>query len=177
MSNNIIDKFKTNLSLNTFIARKCMGYNHNELVKKSGLTRPVLSGIENAAINPTLETLIKLSVSLNIGLERLFLNQQGFEKIRNLLKLEFEKSKLHNYGIIIPDKHWRNLLKLSTKKQRSNYRHVIESIDEIVEYNYPGIDITLKKKMIYIATLGFIYQEDGFQFGIEFGIWLATHLF
>ena len=177
MDSNYIEEIKNNLALNAYIARKCLGYNHNELASISGLTRPVLSGIENAAVNPTLETLIKLSVSLDLDLDLLFLSRQRFDKYMELMKFEFDTAKLNVYEIVISEENWKKLLKLSVNKEKSTYRHVIKCISETVKFNFPEIDQNLKNRMVYTGTLGFIYQQDGFKLGVEFGIWLAGHLF
>ena len=56
----------------------------------SGITRPVISGIENARINTTLDTINKLTRVLGINFEMLILGKKGFDKLYKLLKSQFE---------------------------------------------------------------------------------------
>ena len=77
---------KNILARNTLIARRCAGMNHHELVEISGITRPILSGIENATINPTLETILKVSESLEIEIDLLFINKNRFNRFQKILK-------------------------------------------------------------------------------------------
>jgi transcriptional regulator with XRE-family HTH domain len=151
--------------------------NHLELVEISGITRPILSGIENATINPTLETILKVSESLEIEIDLLFINKNRFNSIQKMLKNEYEKAKFDHYELIISEQLWKKLLKLSELKNRRNYRRVIECINEIVNFNYPDHNTIIKKKMIYLATLGYLFQDDGFLSGMQFGIWFAINQF
>lgn len=174
---NYITQEKNILARNTLIARRCSGLNHIELVKISGITRPILSGIENATINPTLETLLKVSESLGIEIDLLFISKNRFNNMQKMLKTEYEKAKFDYFELIIPDNLWKKLLKLSELKSRKNYRRVIEYISEIVNFNFPDHDAAIRKKMIYLAAVGYLFQDDGFMNGMEFGIWFAINRF
>jgi transcriptional regulator with XRE-family HTH domain len=171
-----LDRAKGNLARNTLLARKCSRLNHEELVEICGITRPILSGIENESINPTLDSILKVSKSLEIEVDLLFIDEERFQGLQGLLKNEFDKAKFEHFEILITEKVWKRLLKLSELKIRRNYGRITDCIWEIVNYNFPDIAINKKKKMIYLAALGFLFQEDGFKQGMEFGLWLALKL-
>ena len=164
------------LARNILIARKCSGLNHKELVEISGITRPILSGIENESINPTLHTVLKVSKSLQIEIDLLLIDEDRFKKWQNLLKTEYDKAKFDQFELIITENLWKRLLEISEMKHRKSFRKIANYIREIVNFNFPDHDYILKKRMIFLAFLGFLFQEDGFMSGIEFGIWLALKL-
>jgi len=168
---------KEDLARNFFVARKCRALNHGKLMELSGFTRPVFSGIENSAVNPTFETLGKLANILGIDLDLLLISKSRFEKLQNLLRSEFERNKMIQFEMVFSESLWRRLMSLSENKIKNNYRKIIDCNHEVVNFNFPDLSYNSKNVMVYCATLGFIFQENGFKEGIEFGIWIAAKLY
>lgn len=175
--NDLYDQnLKMELARNIFIIRKALGYNHFDLVKLSGLTRPVLSSIENASGNPTLDTLLKLSNSLKIDVKFLLMTIMEFESLKGLLKESFQKGNKAEDYFIIPEKTWGELLRLSGTEIKSEQGRIAIICKNLVDLNLPGLDSFNRNKIILLSSLGVIFQKDGFQFGLEFGAWLGKRL-
>jgi len=64
--------YKSKLSKNIKRYRKQMGFAQEKLALESGVDRTFVSKIEREIGNPSLEILIRLSVTLKIGLTDLF---------------------------------------------------------------------------------------------------------
>lgn len=164
---------KMELARNMFIVRKALGYNHFDLVKLSGLTRPVLSSIENASGNPTLDTLLKLSDSMEIDVKFLLMTKMEFESLKGLLKESFQKENRAEDHFIIPEKIWGELLRLSGTEIKLEQGRIAIICKDLVEINLPGLNSFNRNKITLFASLGVIFQQDGFQLGLEFGAWLG----
>ena len=172
-----IKNIKTALSENLFIARKCADLNHERLVDVSGVTRPVISGIENGYANPTLDTLCKLAECLGINIDLLLLSKMKFELLLNLFRNEFNRSKLSGYEILIPEEIWKNLMVYSAKKEKKDYARIAKNCRSLIMLNFPDMSSDSLNRAVYLSVQGYLFQNDGFVNGIEFGIWLSMKLF
>ena len=165
---------KVDIGRNLLIIRKAQKISHSELVGITGLTRPILSTIENASANPTLETLLKLSSALNISNDMLFMSKDKFEQLKFLLKDLFGREKTNQFEYYIPPRSWKMLMQYSGDETKKNCSRVAKICAEIVHQNN-GKSGT-QNNMILGATLGVIFQDDGFKYGLEFGAWLGNKL-
>ncbi|MCB0731327.1 MAG: helix-turn-helix transcriptional regulator [Ignavibacteriae bacterium] len=170
-----MQNFKKDIGRNLLIVRKAQNVSHLELVKQSGLTRPIISTIENGSANPTFESLIKLSSSLNVNLEMLLLSKTKFEILKKELFSCFEKDSNSTSNLIIPEKYWKNLLLMSGDETAKNAVKVSKIIFEILKLN--NIESRFIGNIILGATLGVIFQKDGFEKGLNFGIWLGEKIY
>lgn len=59
-------------NFNLIVARKSAGYNQTQLAELCGTTQNTISSIENGVYNPSLKLAFRLSVALNIPIEKLF---------------------------------------------------------------------------------------------------------
>ncbi len=166
---------KENISRNIFLIRKALGLSHNKLCELTGLTRPILSSIENLSGNPTIETLSKISVALNISTDMLHMSRAKFLKLKSLLKSSYEIEKQHEIGFLVPEKYWKLLIKYSGSENRSNKNKVAKISYEILNLNYDILSDEFNN-MVLGASLGIIFQKDGFKEGLEFGAWLGKNL-
>lgn len=176
---NTEDKFnatKEDIARNVFLARKVCGYNHIELVEICGITRPILSGIENSSANPTLNSLIKLCSSLNLSLDMLIISRPKFEKCMQLLKNPFEKERLDEFDLLISQRSWKLLMKFSGDESKKHSGKVAKICSEIILHNFTDLESKYFANMTLGATLGVIFQKDGFKYGLEFGAWLGRKL-
>ena len=167
---------KFELGRNLFVLRKAYGFNHFRLVKLTGLTRPILSTIENASGNPTLDTLLKLSKTLEIDLNFLLFTKREFESYQVILKETFLKENSDENHFIIHEKTWRELLRLSGTEKKTEQGRIAIICKELIDQNLPELSSANRSKVILLSVLGVIFQQDGFQFGLEFGAWLAQKL-
>lgn len=168
---------KIEVSRNLYLARICNNFNQIDLVNKSGLTRPIISGIENGIANPTLDTILKLSNTLNINIESLFLSEKKYFKLKKLLRSEFEKSKRTGFELYIPDDIWKKLMKFSNDIHKNNYKNIAGLCNQVIKLNFQSTQDNVLIQITFNSTLGVIFQKDGFLFGIEFGAWLGRELY
>jgi transcriptional regulator with XRE-family HTH domain len=173
-STNNADLIKEDIGRNIYIVRKALGFNHHKLVEISGLTRPIISSIENASANPTFDSLLRLCNSLEISIDLLFMSKSKFEESISLLKGVFEKERGGKYEFIIPEKIWKSLLIISNDVSKKNYGKIAVFCSELITKNFNEIHLPVKNNMILSSSLGVIFQEDGFRFGLEFGAWLGS---
>lgn len=166
---------KNELGRNFYIMRKALGYSHFDIVNRTGLTRPILSSIENASGNPTFDTLLKLSNSLEISIKVLLFTKSEFESLKVLLKDSFTKENNNVNRFIIDEKIWRELLQLSGTKKKSEQGRIAVICKNLIDQNLPELDSEIRNKVILFSILGVIFQKDGFQFGLEFGVWLGQN--
>ena len=165
------------IAKNFVIARKCSGLSHLDLVNLSGITRPVISGIENARINTTLDTINKLTRVLGINFEMLILGKKGFDKLYKLLKSQFELEFKGEREIYYPDEIWKSLVRLSGNIDKKNYKKIAALCRKLINLNFPSFSLETKNRMLYSGVQGIIFQEEGFKQGFEFGLWLYIRLF
>ncbi len=170
-----LNSTKDNISRNIFLIRKALGINHEMLCKLTGLTRPILSSLENSTGNPTIETLIKISTALNISVEMLFMSKSKFIELKLLLRPVYEIQKQHEIELFIPDQYWKSLLKISGSDEKNIQAKIAKICNEILRLNY---DVKTDKfnNMLLGAVLGIVYQNDGFENGLLFGAWLGEKL-
>jgi len=167
---------KKEIARNLFIARVCNNINHVKLVEKSGLTRPIISGIENGSGNPTLDTVLKLANTLNLSLEALFLSERKFLELQSLLNSKFKEEKINGFEIYIPKKQWNQLLIVSNENNKKNSKKIIKLCNQVLKLNFNKADEVELLHMVYYSTLGILFQNDGFLRGFEFGAWLGSKL-
>jgi transcriptional regulator with XRE-family HTH domain len=170
-----IAETKFDIGRNLQIVRKSLRLSHNELVALTGLTRPILSTIENASANPTLETLVKISSALNISNDMLIMSKIKFEILQKNLKSVFEKERNELFDFHILPKSWNNLMQFSGNDSKANCSKVAKICFEIINQNSTNFSES-QNNMVLGATLGIIFQEDGFKHGLEFGAWLGDKL-
>ncbi len=179
ITNEIMDSnfnvIKSELGRNLFIARKALGLSHIELVKSTGLTRPVISTIENGNSNPTFSSIIKLSTFLCISNEMLTLTEKKFKTLQRLLRQSFANYMLNETELYIPKKDWNSLLKYSDVESRRDIGKIAQICKNIITINYPNEERYLYQNIILGAALGVIYQSDGFNAGLNFGAWLGKN--
>lgn len=166
---------KNNLSRNIFLIRKALGINHEKLCEFTGLTRPILSSIENSTGNPTLETITKISSALNISIDLLFMSKSKFFELKSLLKSSYEIKKLNEIDFLIPEQYWKLLLKISGSEDKNTQTKIAKICFEVLRLNY-DFKAHEFNNIILGASLGVIFQKDGFNEGLEFGAWLGEHL-
>jgi transcriptional regulator with XRE-family HTH domain len=166
---------KEDLARNIYISRKALQLNHEKLVELTGITRPILSGIENKSANPTLDSLLKLQNSLKISFDMMFISEAKFKELKELLKLQFETKSLE-YEVLISEESWKTLIKYSGSSEKQNLNKVAKICGEIVRINFGHINVDLLPNMMLGASLGVIFQQDGFKSGLEFGAWLGNQL-
>jgi transcriptional regulator with XRE-family HTH domain len=171
----ILDSTKNNLSRNIFLIRKGLDINHENLCALTGLTRPILSSIENSSGNPTIETLIKISTALNISVEMLFMSKLKFNELKLLLKSSYEINKQNEIGFLIPGQYWKLLLKNSGSEDKNTQAKIAKICYEILRLNY-DVEADEFNNMLLGAILGVVYQNDGFENGLRFGTWLGDKL-
>ncbi|MCB9210903.1 MAG: helix-turn-helix transcriptional regulator [Ignavibacteriales bacterium] len=177
MDNNNYAKFeliKNDIALSVYLARKSLGYNHFDLVKITGLTRPVISTIEKGSANPTIDSLLKLKAALKISDELLFFNEQKFIFYKSLLKPNYENYILNNSKLHIPQKYWKQLLKTSNEITKANYGKIVKICRNIVETNLTSTNEYLIQNATITAALGVIFQKDGFEDNLNFGFWFGS---
>jgi len=171
-----ITGLKSDIGRNLLIVRKSLKLSHTELVGVTGLTRPILSTIENATANPTLETLVKLSSALNISNDMLIMSKIRFVGLKTIMKSVFEREKQQLFDFLIPHKSWKILMEYSGDETKKNCSRVAKICSGIIDQNFNEILIDSRSNMILGASLGVIFQEDGFKHGLEFGAWLGSKL-
>lgn len=169
-------QIKSDLGRNLFILRKALGYNHFDLVKLTGLTRPILSNIENSVGNPTFDSLLKISNSLKTDINFLLISQYKYESLQTILKDNFLQQHKDEDKFIISDKTWRKLLDLSGSEQKNEQGKIAMLCKEVIDQNINDWSNINRSNIILLASLGVIFQKDGFQFGLEFGAWLGKNL-
>lgn len=178
-TNEIMDSnlnvIKGELGRNLFIARKAFGLSHIELVKSTGLTRPVISTIENGTSNATLGSILKLSTFLCISNDMLTLTEKKFKTLQRLLRQSFTNYMLSETELYVPKKEWNNLLKYSEVESRRDIGKIAHICKNIITINYPNEEKSAYQNMILGAALGVIYQSDGFNTGLNFGTWLGKN--
>lgn len=170
------NEIKSDIGRNQLIVRKAMGISHIELVSITGLTRPILSKIENSTANPTLDTLIKLSKALNISYDILIMSKTKFELLKDISKIVYEQEKEEMFDFLLSDKTWKILMEYSGDETKKNCTKVAKICAQIITQNITPDFIDQKNSMILGATLGVIFQKDGFKTGLEFGAWLGSKL-
>lgn len=170
-----LSTIKSELGRNLFIARKALGLSHVEVVNLTGLTRPVISTIENGTSNPTFGSIIKLSTFLGISNEMLTLTEKQFKSLQILLRQSFTNYMLSETELYVPKKEWNNLLKYSEVESRKEIGKIAYACKNIITINYPNEEKYLYQNMILGAVLGVIYQSDGFNNGLNFGTWLGKN--
>ena len=171
-----MESLKIEIGRNIFIARKTLRINHIDMVKLTGVTRPIISSIENGTSNPTIDTILKLSKALNISDEMLTMTQIKFNTLYGLLKQTFSNYILQEGEIYIPESKWNHLNKYyddDTKKYSGNIARVC---GEILQLNYPKADVLELQNSLLGAVLGILFQKDGFKDGLLFGAWLGNKL-
>ena len=170
-----LSSIKSDIGLNLFIARKALQLSHLDLVELTGLTRPIISTIENGTANPTLTSIIKLSSNLFISNDMLMMTGTKFEVLQKLLKQSFANYMLHESELYVPKKLWNNLIKYSAADSRNKIGKIAHNCRDILSINLPDQDKSSSQNMILGATLGVIYQSDGFNTGLNFGAWLGKN--
>lgn len=173
-SNNLVET-KDTISRNIFLIRKAVGLSHEKLCELTGLTRPILSSIENRSGNPTIETLIKISSALNISIDMLFMSRTKFILLKSLLKSSYEIEKQHQIDFLVPDKYWKLLLKISGSDDKITQSKIAKICFEVLKLNYEILEGKFNN-IVLGASLGVIFQKDGFKEGLEFGAWLGKNL-
>jgi transcriptional regulator with XRE-family HTH domain len=174
LDKNIVDT-KSDIGRNLLIVRKSLKLSQTELVTLAGLTRPILSTIENTSANPTLETLVKISSTLNLSIDLLMMSKIKFEKFQIILKSVFEKEKSELFDYHISPKSWNKLMQYSGDDSKDNCSKVARICSEIISENNTNSSES-QNNMVLGATLGIIFQKDGFKHGLEFGAWLGDKL-
>ncbi|MBK7105002.1 MAG: helix-turn-helix transcriptional regulator [Ignavibacteriae bacterium] len=169
-------KIKEDIALIIFIARKSLNYNHEHLLKLTKITRPVLSTIENGTANPTLDSLLKLKTALKISDEFILMNKLRFYSLKNLLKSNYSNYLINNGKLLINEKDWRILSKLSDDYTKPSYSKIVKICRRIVETNLNLMDEQLIQNCTIGASLGVIFQSDGFEDNLNFGFWLGKNL-
>ncbi len=164
---------KTDISLIIFLARKSLGYNHEDLYKLTGITRPILSTIENGTANPTLDSLLKLKFALRIYNEFVLMNKKMFTQFKTVMKTNFSNYLLSNGKLMISEKDWKLLTELSDDYKKPSYAKIVKICRRIVETNLNSADEKLIQNSAIGAALGVIYQPDGFEDNLNFGFWLG----
>ena len=173
-SNNLFE-FKDTISRNCFLLRKAINLSHEKLCELTGLTRPILSSIENRNGNPTIETLMKISAALNISANMFFMSRSKFILLQSLLKSSFEIEKQHQIDLLIPDKYWKLLIKISGSDGKNIQGKIAKVCFEVLRLNYDNQRGEFNN-IVLGASLGVIFQKDGFKEGLEFGAWLGEKL-
>lgn len=169
-------EIKKDVGRNLLLIRKALNLSHLDLVSTTGLTRPILSTIENGSANPTMQTLIKLSSALNISFDMVFMSEQKFNKLMRLLKDRFANERYPDFDFHISPKFWKLLIKYSGNDVKSNYSRTSKICSAVIKQNFnPSIDD--ENNMILGASLGVLFQKDGFKYGLEFGAWLGNRLY
>jgi len=74
MRNNTIEEVRATLAINLRTIRLSKGIAQERLVLDAGVDRTVVSKIERAVANPSIEILLKLSNQLDVDLNDLFAN-------------------------------------------------------------------------------------------------------
>ena len=167
---------KTAIGLNLFISRKALGINHIDLVKLTGVTRPIISSIENGNSNPTLDSILKLSKALQISDEMLTMTDIKFNSLNVLLKQAFANYIMHESPMHIPKIEWNFLNNYYDADVKKYGGKVAQVCREIIQINLPNINKIELQNCILGATLGVVYQNDGFENGLLFGAWLGNKL-
>ena len=167
-------KTRFDLGRNLLICRKALGLSHLELVSHTGLTRPIVSTIENGTANPTLETILKISTFVNINIDMLLMSEFRFNQLKKLLKSTFEREKYDMHDIHIAENEWKLLLNLSGNASNKNCGKIAKICQKIISSNYTELSSFKKREMVLLATLGIAFQKDGFKNGLEFGVWLGA---
>lgn len=164
------------ISQNLYIIRKAHGITHLKITKELGISRPILSGIENNSINPTLNTLEALCNYFHLSFNIIILSHDSFNIFQKLLNRSYSNNSPNEFDLIINDNDWKKLMKLSLNKSKSNIGKISALVKIIIDNNFPDIDFRLKSNMIVCAVNGIILQEDGFKKGLDFGCWLGYNL-
>lgn len=164
---------REDIARNVLIARKVLGYNHEQLCSLTDLTRPIISKIESGSGNVTLKTIGKIKNKLRISNEMLIMSEYRFNQFQKLLKQSFQKEKVFLSELIIAPKMWKKLLECSGDNSKHNCIQVAKMCSEIIKNNYEVDKINMNVNIVLGATLGVIFQKDGFMSGLEFGAWLG----
>jgi len=168
-----INLIKNDISLVIFLARKSLGHNHEELFILTGITRPILSTIENGSANPTLDSLLKLKFTLKINDEFIFMNKKRFFTLKNVMKPNYSNYLLSNGKLLINEKDGKILRRYSDDYTKPSYSKIVKICREIVEKNTNSTEEYLVQNSTIGASLGVIYQVDGFEDSLNFGFWLG----
>jgi transcriptional regulator with XRE-family HTH domain len=72
MNSVTLEQVKTTLAVNLKAIRHARGMAQEKLALDAGVDRTVVSKIERAVTNPSIEVLLKLSNQLGVGIEELF---------------------------------------------------------------------------------------------------------
>ena len=171
-----INIFKEDLARNIFIIRKALGYNHNELCELTGLTRPILSSIENQSGNPTIETLLKIANALKINPDMMFMSYEKLEKLKNLLRSTYETEMKNQLELYLSDKQWKILLTHSGVSEKKSISIISKVCYQIIKHNYLISNVNFNN-VVLGAGLGVVLQKDGFKEGLLFGAWLGAKLY
>jgi transcriptional regulator with XRE-family HTH domain len=172
-----LTEFKDNLALIIFVARKSANINHIDLVEKTGITRPILSAIENGSGNPTLDSILKLKSFLKVNDEFLTMSKFRFHSLKTELKTNYSNYLLNNSKLHIAHEDWKHLLKLSDDYIKPSYSKIVKICRRIVETNLNSTDYILIQSATIGASLGVIFQTDGFEDNLNFGFWLGSKFF
>lgn len=164
---------KKNIALVLFLARKSLGYNHLDLVKITNITRPIISTIENGSANPTLDSLITLKSALGLSDELFLMNQDKFSNYKKELKINYSNYLLKNSKLHISENFWNQLLKLSDEINKPGYGKIVKICRSIVEANLNSSDEYIIQNSTVGASLGVIFQQDGFEDNLNFGFWFG----
>ncbi len=128
---------KTEIGLNLFIARKTLAMNHIDLVKLTGVTRPIISSIENGSSNPTFDSILKLSKALQISDEMLTMTKIKFNVLNGLLKQTYTNYIMHEGQMHIPKTQWNFLNKYYDSDVKKYAGKVAQVCREIIQLNHP----------------------------------------
>lgn len=172
---NIIS-IKDEIALIIFIARKIINYSHEDLLRITKITRPVLSTIESGTANPTLDSLLKLKSALLICDDFFLMNKLRFYSLKNLMKTNYSNYLMNNGKLLISEKDWKILGKLSDDYTKPSYSKIAKICRKIIETNLNSSDDFLIQNAAIGAALGVIYQVDGFEDSLNFGFWLGKTL-
>lgn len=171
-----MESLKKEIGRNLFIARKILRLNHIDLVKLTGVTRPIISSIENGTSNPTMDSILKLSAALNISDEMLTMTKIKFNTLYGLLKHTFSNYIIQEGPIYIPDSKWNYLNKYYDNDIKKYSGQIAKVCGEILQINYPKVEASDLQNSTLGAVLGVIFQKDGFKDGLLFGAWLGDKL-
>jgi transcriptional regulator with XRE-family HTH domain len=167
---------KTSIGLNLFIARKTLTMNHIDLVKLTGVTRPIISSIEKGSSNSTFDSILKLSKALQISDEMLTMTKIKFNVLNGLLKQAHTNYIMHEGQMHIPKTHWNFLNKYYDADVKKYAGKVAKVCREIIQLNHPNTNKMELQNIMLGAALGVVYQSDGFENGLLFGAWLGDKL-
>ena len=83
--------------------------------------------------------------------------------------------KQYDFNFLIDEKSWKKLLRYSGSEEKRNISIVSKLIGDIIRTNLYQYEEHSLPNIMLGASLGVIFQEDGFRKGLEFGAWLGSY--